>query len=140
MLARSVLIWFVLLTLAIANGAVREGLLSPRIGRGAGHVVSTVLLSAVILLVGWVAVPWIGPRSIQESWLIGLTWVALTVAFEFLGGHFLFGRPWTLLFADYNLLAGRIWVMVLIVSLITPVVSYTRRGSLPDGSSTFLQR
>jgi len=140
MLARSVLIWFVLLTLAIANGAVREGLLSPRIGSGAGHVVSTVLLSAVILLVGWVAVPWIGPHSVQDSWLIGLTWVTLTVAFEFLGGHFLFGRPWTLLFADYNLLAGRIWVMVLIVSLITPVVSYTWRGSWRAASSTFMQR
>lgn len=140
MLGRAVLMWFVLLMLAIANGAVREALLSPRIGSGAGHVVSTVSLSAVILLVGWFAVPWIGPRSIQESWLVGITWVGLTVAFEFLGGHFLFGRPWTLLFADYNLLAGRIWVMVLIVSLITPVVAYTRRGAMPTGASTFIQR
>ena len=129
MLSRAVLIWFVLLALAIANGAVREALLNPRLGGGAGHALSTVMLSAVILLVGWMSVPWIGPRSIQDSWLIGITWVGLTVAFEFLGGHFLFGRPWALLFADYNLLAGRIWVMVLIVSLITPMLAYTRRGA-----------
>ena len=140
MFARAVLVWLVLLSLAVANGALREGLLSPRIGSGGGHAVSTILLSALILLVGWVTVPWIGPRSIQESWLVGLTWMGLTVAFEFLGGHFLFGRSWALLFADYNLLAGRIWVMVLIVSLITPVVAYTRRGSVPAASSIFLQR
>ena len=140
MVARSIFVWCLLLALAIGNGAVREALLSPRFGAGPGHAFSTLLLSALILLVGFVAVPWIAPRSIQESWLIGITWMGLTVAFEFLGGHFLFGRSWTLLFADYNVLAGRIWVMVLIVSLITPVVAYTRRGSMPTASPTFIQR
>ena len=76
---------------------------------------------------GWFSIPWIAPRSVQDAWLIGITWVLLTVAFEFLGGHFLFGRPWKLLLADYNILAGRIWVMVLVVSLVTPVVAFTRR-------------
>ena len=32
------------------------------------------------------------------------------------------------LLADYNLLAGRIWVMVLIVTLMTPIIAFTWRG------------
>lgn len=139
MVVRSVMVWFGLLALAIANGAARDAFLTPRVGSGAGHGISTVLLSAAILVVGWFSIPWIGPRSVQEAWLIGITWVLLTVAFEFLGGHFIFGRPWKLLLADYNILAGRIWVMVLIVSLVTPVVAFTRRGP-SAATQTFGQR
>ena len=52
--------------------------------------------------------------------------MAPLIAFEFLGGHFIFGKPWQELLADYNLFAGRIWVMVLIVTLMTPIVAFTR--------------
>ena len=60
-------------------------------------------------------------------WAIGFGWVTLTLAFEFLGGRFLFGKAWTELAADYNLLAGRIWVLVLVVTLLTPIVVFMRR-------------
>jgi len=42
--------------------------------------------------------------------------VTLTVAFEFLAGHYVFGTPWHQLVADYNIFRGRIWVLVLITS------------------------
>lgn len=140
MVARSVIVWLGLLALAVANGAVREAFLTPRVGGAAGHGISTVLLSVGILAMGWLSIPWIGPQSVQDAWLVGIIWVFLTIAFEFLGGHFLFGRPWNLLMADYNILAGRIWVMVLIVSLITPVVAFTRRGGAAAAAPTFIQR
>lgn len=126
MIIRSVLVWFGLLTIAILNGGFREAVLTQRLGRGLAHAVSTVMLSLFIVALGWIATPWIAPTSLQDAWLIGGTWVTLTLAFEFLGGHFIFGKPWQTLLADYNLLAGRIWVMVLIVTLMTPVISFTR--------------
>lgn len=128
MLFRALAIWFVMLLGAVANGAFREAVLTSRLGRGVAHAVSTVLLSLVILLVGWIATPWIAPRTLQDAWTIGVAWVGLTIAFEFLAGHFVFGRPWSDLLADYNLLAGRIWLMVLVVTLMTPVFAFTRRG------------
>jgi hypothetical protein len=121
------LMWGGLLALAILNGGFREAVLVPRLGRGVGHALSTVMLSALILAAGWIATPWIGPRTLQDAWTIGVVWVALTLAFEFLAGHYLFGKPWTALLADYNLLAGRIWVMVLIVTLMTPIVAFTKQ-------------
>jgi hypothetical protein len=33
------------------------------------------------------------------------------------------GHPWQKLFADYNLLNGRIWVLVLINNIAAPLVS-----------------
>jgi hypothetical protein len=128
MTPRIVLIWCGLLFLAILNGGFREAMLVPRVGRGLGNAVSTVILSALIVAAGWISIPWIGPRSLQDAWTIGIAWVTLTLAFEFLAGHFVFGKPWAELLADYNLMAGRIWIMVLIVTLMIPIVAFTRRG------------
>jgi hypothetical protein len=123
---RTVFIWFGLLIVAVLNGGFREAVLLPRMGRGLAQGVSTLMLSLLIVAAGWVSLQWIGPRTMQDAWTIGVTWVALTLAFEFLGGHFIFGRPWQELLGDYNLFAGRIWVMVLIVTLMTPVIAFTR--------------
>jgi hypothetical protein len=53
-----------------------------------------------------------------------LTWLVLTVIFEFLFGHFVMGHPWSSLFHDYNLLAGRVWVLVLIWIAAAPSIFY----------------
>jgi hypothetical protein len=132
MIARSLLVWCGLLTLAVANGTLRETVLTPRFGSGTAHVISSALLSTLIVVVGWFAMPWIGPATLQDAWVIGVTWVTLTVAFEFLGGHFLFGKPWKLLAADYNVLAGRIWIMVLIATFIAPILVYSWRADRPQ--------
>jgi hypothetical protein len=44
----------------------------------------------------------------------------MTVAFELLAGHYLFGNTWERLLADYNVLRGRIWVLVLITTFLAP--------------------
>jgi hypothetical protein len=130
MITRAILIWLGLLAVAIVNGALREAVLVPWLGRGVAQAASTVLLSGCIAAAAWLAVPWIAPRSMEEARAIGVGWVTLTLAFEFLGGHFLFGKSWTELTADYNLMAGRIWVMVLVVTLVAPVVTFARRGQV----------
>ena len=127
MILRATFIWAGLLLLAVANGRIRETFLVPKLGFGMARAVSTVMLSAMILLFGWALTPWIRPATLQDAWLIGVLWVVLTLAFEFLGGHFLFGKPWTELFADYNLFAGRIWVLVLVITFMTPALAFTVR-------------
>ena len=116
------------MVLAILNGGVRNVLLTPRIGEQAGHVVSTRVLSGLIFLVAWYVTPWIGPSSPQGAWLIGLLWLVLTVGFEFLAGHYVFGHPWQKLYADYNAIRGRIWPLVLVTSLVVPTLVFRLRG------------
>ena len=122
MVIKSVLVWMVLLTLAVLNGAFRETLLTPRFGAYASHVVSTLMLCILILLVTFASLAWIGPRDSAVAWRIGLTWLALTLAFEFLAGHYLFGSPWPTLLADYDVLHGRVWVLVLLTTAMAPVL------------------
>ena len=140
MLIRTVLVWIEMLALAIANGAARESLLLPRLGTAPAHIISTIVLSVLIFIAGSLAMPWIAPATQREAWTIGIVWVLLTLAFEFLAGHFIFGRPWKVLLADYNLAAGRIWILVLIVTLITPVVAFNRaRGGQPAQATAATQ-
>ena len=127
MILRAVLIWLSILFLAIANGALRELVISPSIGWHAGHVVSTILLSALILGAAWLATPWISPATSDRAWVVGAVWLALTLAFEFLAGHYLFGTSWDELIAGYDLLRGRIWIVVPIVTLVAPVWVYSVR-------------
>jgi hypothetical protein len=47
-----------------------------------------------------------------EALAAGFLWLALTLAFDFLFGHFVDGHTWARLLADYDLAAGRVWVLI----------------------------
>jgi hypothetical protein len=121
MLLRAVEIWFVLLIMAVLNGSAREAFITPRFGGCAGHVISTIMLSSGIVFIAWMSIVWIGAESTADAFAIGSTWLLLTVGFEFVAGHYLFGNPWQKLFADYNIFQGRIWIVVLLTTLVAPI-------------------
>jgi len=106
------------------NGGMRQAFVSPRLGERAGHIVSTLILCFLIALVAWLVIGWIAPVAWRHALLIGLVWLALTLAFEFLAGHYLFGNPWAKILADYNVFRGRIWLLVLATCVAAPVWAY----------------
>jgi hypothetical protein len=48
----------------------------------------------------------------------------MTVAFEFLFGHYVMGHTWERLLQDYNILAGRIWILFLVFTAAAPYIVY----------------
>ena len=130
MLFRVLVTWLGLAAVAIGNGVFRESVVSPRLGPGGAHVASTLLLCLLILLVTWLAIPWIAPASAGEALGVGLLWLALTVGFEFGFGRLVAGKSWQTLLADYDLAAGRIWLLVLLTTLGAPWLAARWRGLL----------
>ena len=128
---RALFVWVALLAVASANGAVRELVLIPRLGFQTGQALSVGILSLAIVVVSWSTITWIRPCSLAAAWRIGLLWLALTLAFELLAGHYLFGAPWSQLLADYDVLHGRIWILVLITTVTAPVIAARARGLAP---------
>ena len=132
---RAVAIWGALLIVAVLNGGVRDIWLSPRLGDTAGRALSTVLLCGLILFVTWWTIRWIRPATAGEALSIGALWLCLTLAFEFLVGHYGLGRTWSELLADYDLHRGRIWLAVLVVTLFAPLWTARLRGLIGLGRS-----
>lgn len=126
MTSRTVLGWLVILGLAMLNGAFRQVVLIPRIGDRAA-IISPLLLSVLIVVATAVLLPWIRPATARDAWTVGTFWLGLTLAFEFLAGHYLFGDPWAKLLAEYNVVRGRLWLVVPMTSLLAPVLTYALR-------------
>jgi hypothetical protein len=130
MMMRACGVWGLILLVAILNGGIRQLFIIPRTGETAGLAISTVMLCTAILVSSWLTIRWMAPATPRDAWMIGATWLALTLAFEFLAGHYLFGKPWRQLLADYNILRGRIWVLVLVTTAIAPWLMARTRGLL----------
>ncbi len=120
---RAVGICFVFLVIAFGLGAVREGLLRPRIGEAKAHVIGTLIAVAFMILVIYAFIQRVhGSCSMTDLILIGVIWLVMTVAFEFGFFHYVMSKPWETLLADYNVLRGRIWVLVLATVLLGPII------------------
>ena len=119
-LLRGVAVWGAILVGANINGAFRELVLRPLLGAGPAHLASTLLLSALILLIAGSTSGWMAPSGPRDAWRIGLLWLLLTLAFELLAGRYLFGSSWERILGEYDVTAGRIWILVPIVTLIAP--------------------
>jgi len=123
---RAVAVWLGILALAVGNGALRDGALSPRIGEISGRAVSSVILAGLVLLVARITIRWIRLSSSAEAWKVGIFWVGLTLAFEFLAGRYLFGNSWERILSDYDVTRGRIWLLVPLVTLVAPAWAWRR--------------
>jgi hypothetical protein len=86
-----------------------------------------VALCVLILLLSLITIRWIRPVSAREAWAIGCLWLGLTASFELVAGHYLFGNSWNRLLEDYNVLGGRIWVLVLVTTAVAPRLSASAR-------------
>jgi len=117
-----VVAWAPMVAIAVANGAVREAWYGKRVTELRAHQIST---GSAILLLGayiWIIILLAPPDSPKEALVVGLIWLILTVGFEFLFGHYVARHAWSRLLQDYNILAGRVWVLVLISIAIAPYV------------------
>jgi hypothetical protein len=116
--------WIPGIPIAIANGLIRTSLYMQFLTELRAHQLSALSFIVLFGFYVWFALKWLKLSSAQKALQLGLIWLVLTVGFEFLFGHFVMGNPWASLFHDYNLLAGRVWVLVLIWITAAPSVFY----------------
>jgi hypothetical protein len=136
MVRKYVLAWFPMVPIAILNGAIRQAAILPLVGELPAHQISCF---TGILLLGlymyWVVRKWT-PVSMRQAVGLGILWVAMTIAFEFVFGHFVMGNSWERLFHDYDLSAGRLWVIVLLWTAAAPAFLRWLVGSARTSGST----
>lgn len=119
-----ILAWFPMIVIAIANGLFREKVLASYFKELQAHQMSTITILLLFGVYVWMLFKlWIPSSANQAIW-IGLLWLFFTITFEFLFGHYVVGHSWGKLLNDYNLLQGRVWILVLIWITILPYLIY----------------
>tara|TARA_R110002111_G_scaffold38574_4_gene73385 strand:- start:690 stop:1091 length:402 start_codon:yes stop_codon:yes gene_type:complete len=121
------LFWLFLMLLAIGNGAVRESTYGQHLSALQAHQVSTATAMIAFGIAVWLLSKWRAPESGAQALTIGGIWLVMTLCFEFLFGHYIAGHSWATLLQDYNLLSGRLWLLLLAWVMFLPYIAYRAR-------------
>lgn len=104
--------WLPMVPIAIFNGAMRQGWYGHHMTELTAHRVSTVTGLVLLGSYIWLILRRWPPSGPAQALAIGLAGITLTLSFEFLFGHYVAGHSWARLLADYDLSAGRVWVLI----------------------------
>jgi hypothetical protein len=128
-LIRYVIAWVPMLFIAVANGALRQFTFGKVMPELRAHQLSTAIGSILIGLFIYAVIRTWAPSSAKQALAIGLIWLLLTVIFEFAFGRLVMHRSWVVLLNDYDLFAGRVWVVFLAWLTISPYVFFRLRNA-----------
>src|SRR5687767_7375246 len=117
-----------MILIAFANATLRELFFIKHFSELRSHQFSTITLIILCIIYVWFVFPLLKIQTIQQCFLVGIAWVLLTVAFEFTLGR-LTNKSWDYLLRDYNLVAGRIWLIFLICLFLLPYIVYVIKNS-----------
>ena len=121
-MTRLLLAWLVMLVVSVLNGVARDVGYGRELDPLVAHQLST-LYGMTLLGVVIGAYAWRWPfASAAAAWRAGWLWLALTVAFEFVFFHYFTRHSWEELLANYDLSAGRLWLVLLLWIALAPAV------------------
>lgn len=129
-LFKSTGIWLLIVVMAIFNGLFREKILVSLIGTDLALPLSGLLLSILVFLVSFTLITFLDFSTASVLFVIGGFWVLLTLSFEFLFGHFVVGKSWQEIMQVFNILEGDFFLLVLIVTALSPWMAAKARGIL----------
>lgn len=114
-------VWLIHLLMAVSNGIARDVLYKEWAGESRAHQISSLTLIFSIFLVTYFFLK-LGNAAYRNThlFLIGAIWLVLTLAFEFLFFHYVRGESWQALWANYNVMEGRLWPFVLLATFFAP--------------------
>lgn len=122
MWGRALAVWVLIAVTESVHGTLRQLFLSPLIGDLRARQISVFTGSALIFLIGFLFIRWIGAARTRTLLKVGLLWLVLTLIFEVSLGRVL-GVDWRRILADYDLRHGGLMVIGMVVLLFTPLVA-----------------
>lgn len=116
-------IWLIQLITIVLLGTLRDLYITPLLGESLAHQLETLLACAFIFVI---VLLWKKTAIINttQAFMIGTFWLSLAITFEFGFFHYLMGIPWSKLLADYNLLAGRLLLLLWLTVFFSPLLGH----------------
>ena len=112
--------WLIILPAMFVNGAFRELVLERFILPDIAEAISVAIAMVLIVAFTRYSLRRIAGKPTRSLVRASVTLVVLTVAFEFLFGHYLAGDSWETLANNYAIWNGRLWPLVLATLAFVP--------------------
>ena len=117
--ARILAIWLLLAVLMVLNGVMREIVLVPQVGASAAALSAIVGIGIILGATGLFFHRLAGAPTATLA-RTSVLLVVLTIAFEFVFGHWVDGKSWAELAGNYAIWNGRLWPVVLASLAVAP--------------------
>ncbi len=127
---KALLIWMLIAIAEVWHGILRVRLLNRRVGDHRARQIGVFNGSAIILLIAWFSVPWIGVNRIGQCLGVGFLWLALMLAFEIAFGRFVFRASWQRIAADFDFRRGGLLSIGMLILWVSPLLVAKLRGVL----------
>lgn len=124
---RALFAWLAIVVAETIHGTLRQLFLAPRIGDLPARQAGVVIGCAIIFVIAWATIRWIGARTASQQFRVGAAWVVLIVAFEIALGTAL-GYSRERMLEDYDLTAGGYLGFGLLFLLCAPYLAARARG------------
>jgi hypothetical protein len=127
-LLRALAAWLVIMSVEFIHGILRTMYLAPLVGDFHARQISVLSGSLLILTIAYLFVRWIRAETTRSLIVVGLVWIALTLAFELSFGRFVVGLSWERIASDYDVLHGGLLPFGLLVLTFSPLIAAKVRG------------
>jgi hypothetical protein len=128
MLFKALQIWMLIAVAEVLHGILPVRLLNRRVGDHRARQIAVFTGSAIILVIAWFTVPWIGAFSTSQLLGIGVLWLLLMLAFEIAFGRLVFRVSWQRIAADFDFSKGGLLSIGMAVLLFAPLLVAKLRG------------
>ena len=115
--------WLCIIIVEVLHGITRTLFLAPALGDFRARQVAVFTGSLLIVIVATSFIRWMRPKGAGEAAMIGIVWLALTLAFEVAFGRYVVHASWSRIASDYNLLQGGLLPIGLVVLTAAPFIA-----------------
>lgn len=118
----ALIVWFIFGIASAGLVALRSNLLQKVMNYNISQILVTILLISFILGMTYILLHKTDIVFLEKDLLaIGALWLVMTILFEFLFGRFVLSRDLEFFAADFNIVRGYLWTLVLLTQLLAPI-------------------
>lgn len=126
-LGRGFVVWCVIALAETLHGVLRSLFIAPAVGDHRAGQLGVFVGAAIILVIAWLLIRWIGARGTSQLLALGGLWLVLMLAFEIGLGRAL-GFSWDRILSDYDLSRGGLMLIGMGILFLSPLFAAKARG------------
>lgn len=121
--------WLPMVVIGMINGFFRGLVLNAYFDETTARQLSTGTLIIFLTVYVYFIFGRLNIRSRGQAMVVGALWTFLTFLFETLLGYFVSGLSISEIMGEYNILEGKLWLLVLITLAFLPLIFYELKSN-----------